>query len=239
MKHQKLLLILLFIFCFSMANAQQNISIFYKTAGFKHESIPTGIQALKEIAADNGWKVIATDDAEKFVSELSNIDAVIFLSTTGDIFTEDQQEKFTNYIENGGNFFGIHAASDTEYDWPWYGQFIGAYFESHPRTQEATVIVEKPKNHIVAHLPKRWTRTDEWYNFKNINSNIQVLLTLDETSYEGGKNGDFHPHAWYQEFEGGSKMVYTGGGHTKESYAEPLFREHLKRCIQFLLDKRD
>ena len=103
MKHKKLLLLLLFIFCFSMANAQQNISIFYKTAGFKHESIPTGIQALKEIAADNGWKVIATDDAEKFVSELSNIDAVIFLSTTGDIFTEDQQEKFTNYIENGGN----------------------------------------------------------------------------------------------------------------------------------------
>ncbi|MFC6860601.1 ThuA domain-containing protein [Zunongwangia atlantica] len=234
MKLQKLFFLLL-VFSVTLVNAQEKLSIFYKTAGFKHESIPTGIAALEEIAEENNWTISATDDAEKFVSELSNIDAVIFLSTTGDVFTEDQQEKFRKYIDNGGNFFGIHAASDTEYDWPWYGKFIGAYFESHPHIQEAEVVVEMQDHPTVAHLPKVWKRTDEWYNFKNINPNLQVLLQLNETSYEGGKNGEFHPHAWFQEFEDGGKMIYTGGGHTAASYNEPLFREHLVKCIQFLL----
>ncbi len=235
MKLQKLFFLLIF-FSITLANAQEKVLIFYKTAGFKHESIPTGIKALKEIAKKNKWKAEATNDSEKFVSKLASTDVVVFLNTTGDIFNEPQQKEFQNYIENGGDFFGIHAATDTEYEWPWYGKFIGAYFESHPHVQQAKVMVKNPNHSTVAHLPKVWERKDEWYNFKNINPDIQVLLSLDETSYEGGENGKFHPIAWFQEFKGGGKMIYTGGGHTKESYSEPLFREHLFRCLQYLMD---
>ncbi|WBL25594.1 ThuA domain-containing protein [Zunongwangia sp. HGR-M22] len=235
MKRIHLLFLLLFLGG-SVLYAQQNLLIFYKTEGFKHESIPTGIKALKEIAEENTWVVTATDNAEVFVSELSKIDLVIFLSTTGNVFNESQEKEFRNYIEKGGSFFGIHAATDTEFDWPWYGKFIGAYFESHPHIQQAKINIEKPNHPTVAHLPEHWTRTDEWYNFKNINPEIQVLLTLDESSYEGGKNGYDHPIAWFQKFEGGGKMVYIAGGHTKESYHEAFFREHLERCIKYLLD---
>lgn len=106
---------------------------------------------------------------------------------------------------------------------------------SHPKIQKADVKVENPLHPTVAHLPETWTRTDEWYNFKDINPKINVLLSLDESSYEGGENGENHPIAWYRKLEGGGKSIYTGGGHTDESYSEHAFREHLLQCILFVL----
>jgi len=59
-----------------------------------------------------------------------------------------------------------------------------------------------------------------------------VLLNLDETSYKGGTMGKNHPIAWYQEFNGG-RMFYSAGGHTDESYIEPLFVKHILRGIEY------
>lgn len=138
----------------------------------------------------------------------------------------------------GGGYVGVHAASDTEYEWPWYGQLVGGYFESHPKTQNATLQVKNPNHPSTKHLPQLWTRTDEWYNFKNLNPKVNVLLTIDESSYEGGKNGSHHPMAWFHEFDGG-RAFYTALGHTEASYKDPLFLKHLTGGILYVIgDKR-
>lgn len=215
----------------------KRVLVFSKTRGFRHQSIPDGIVAIKKLGAVNGFEVVATEDSSKFLADtLKKYSAVIFLSTTGNILNDEQQVAFENYIKNGGGYIGVHAAADTEYDWPWYGKLVGAYFKSHPKQQNAKLDVVN-KNHIsTKHLPDVWQRWDEWYNYKNLSTTATVLIKLDEKSYTGGANGDNHPIAWYNNFEGG-RSFYTGLGHTSESYVEENFLKHLLGGIQYAMGK--
>lgn len=222
----------------ALSSDASKMLIFSKTEGYRHASIPDGVDAVSELAADNNIRAHHTEDAGIFTSDsLSNYSVILFLSTTGDILDEQQQEAFETFIQNGGGFVGIHAAADTEYEWPWYGDLVGAYFESHPEIQEARMEVLDKNHPSTSHLPDEWIRTDEWYNYKDINPDINVLINLDESSYNGGKNGDDHPIAWYHEYEGG-RIFYTGGGHTVESYSEPLFMEHVLGGIKYVLGQK-
>lgn len=212
------------------------VLVFSKTAGFRHGSIPAGIAAVEKLGKKHGFAVEKTEDASKFTPEwVKQFDAVIFLNTTGDVFNDEQQKVFEQYIQQGGGYVGIHAASDTEYDWPWYGKLVGAYFSGHPRVQKATIDVVDNTHISTKHLSAKWERTDEWYNFHSPPKNVTVLMKLDESSYEGGTNGDNHPIAWYHEFDGG-RAFYTGGGHTNESFEEPAFLQHLLGGIIWAAD---
>ncbi len=212
----------------------EHVLVFSKTEGFRHDSIPDGIAALKELGAENGFTVDATEDAAVFTPDrLAEYDAVVFLSTTGDVLDEHQQEAFEGYIQEGGAYAGVHAAADTEYEWPWYGGLVGAWFDSHPAIQPATVEVEDHAHPSTAHLGGTWDRVDEWYNYRSSpRENVHVLAALDEGSYAGGNMDGDHPIAWCQEYEGG-RAFYTGGGHTKESYADEAFRAHLLGGIRW------
>ncbi len=218
-----------------------SILVFTKTAGFRHQSIEKGVATLRNLGTENGFEIIHTEEASVFTSDgLQEFDLVIFLSTTRNILDPEQESAFMAYINQGGSFMGIHAASDTEYGWPWYGRLVGAYFNGHPSSpnvREAALDVEDKSHPATAHLEDRWLREDEWYNFKDINPDIQVLLNLDETSYEGGTNGSFHPIAWYHEFEGG-RSFYTGGGHTEASFDEEDFQKHLLGGIEYCLGRK-
>lgn len=213
-----------------------SVLIFSKTAGFRHQSIEDGIKMIKELGAENGFAVTSTEDADIFEQKnLKNIKVVIFNNTTMDVLDDSQQIEFKRFIQAGGGFVGIHAAADTEYDWPWYGGLVGAYFNGHPNNPNVrdAEVERVDSTHIcTSHLPNRWARTDEWYNYKDINPNINILLNLDESTYEGGTNGESHPIAWYHEYDGG-RAFYTGGGHTSESYSDPLFKEHLLGGIKW------
>ncbi|GAB3202236.1 hypothetical protein GCM10027293_27340 [Pontibacter aydingkolensis] len=201
--------------------------VFSKTNGYRHESIPDGVVAIQKLGQEHQVLVTATEDAAYFMADsLKEFKAVVFLSTTRDVLNPVQQTAFEKYIQAGGGFVGIHAATDTEYDWPWYNKLVGAYFESHPQVQQATIEVLDKTHPATTHLPEKWERTDEWYNFRDINPKIKVLAMLDEKSYQGGKNGDQHPIAWYHEYDGG-RAFYTGLGHTTQSYSEPLFLQHI------------
>ncbi|RSM72693.1 PKD domain-containing protein [Actinoplanes sp. ATCC 53533] len=212
-----------------------SVLVFSRTAGFRHDSIPAGIAAIQRLGADNGFTVDATEDGAAFTdANLAKYRAVIWLSTTGDVLDPSQQAAFERYIQAGGGYVGVHAASDTEYSWSWYGKLVGAYFASHPANQQATVKVEDPAHPSTAELPERWSRFDEWYNFQsNPRAAVHVLASLDETSYTAGAGamGHDHPTAWCQDYDGG-RAWYTGGGHTAESYAEPGFLAHLLGGIQ-------
>ncbi|NEB06804.1 ThuA domain-containing protein, partial [Streptomyces sp. SID13726] len=144
-----------------------DVLVFSKTGGFRHGSIPAGIATIQQLGAENNFEVTATEDAGAFTDDnLAQYEAVVWLSTTGDVLNDDQQAAFERYIQNGGGYAGIHAASDTEYDWPWYGGLVGAYFSAHPQNQTATVKVEDHVHESTAHLPSRWERFDEWYDFR-------------------------------------------------------------------------
>ena len=148
-----------------------------------------------------------------------------------------QQTAFEQYIRGGGGYVGIHAAADTEYDWPWYNQLVGAYFLSHPKQQSVDVVVHSQNHPSTSMLPDRWKRFDELYNYKKIVLGIKVLATLDESTYKGGANGVNHPFIWYREFDGG-RSFYTGGGHTDESFVEPLFVQHLLGGIEYAMGRK-
>jgi cytochrome c len=215
------------------ASPRFSILVFSKTTGYRHDSIPDGIAAIQALGAEHGFSVDASEDAGRFTDAgLAPYRVVVFLSTTGDILDAAQKAAFERYIRSGGGFVGIHSASDTEYGWAWYGRLVGAYFKSHPAIQPAKVLIADPEHASTIGLPQQWRRTDEWYNFRsNPRDTVHVLATVDESTYSGGTMGADHPIAWCQSIEGG-RSWYTAMGHTKESYAEPLFRRHLLGGIE-------
>jgi len=221
------------------AHAQQpRVLVFSKTAGYRHSSIANGIAAIQKLGQENGFAVDATEDAGAFTQKnLRRYSAVVFLNTTGDVLDAAQQDDFERYLQAGGGYVGLHSATDTEYDWPWYGRLAGAYFTSHPnnpnvrkgsyRTLDTTHVSTKG-------FPARFEREDEFYNFKSIDPTIHVLVEIDETSYEGGTNGEHHPMSWYHDFDGG-RAWYTNMGHTEATYTEPQFLQHLLGGLRYAM----
>ncbi|MCD9020607.1 ThuA domain-containing protein [Cohnella silvisoli] len=204
------------------------VLVFSKTAGFRHDSITAGIAAIQSMGAASNFQVTVAEDASLFTTvNLAQYSSVIFLMTTGDVLNAAQQTAFEGYIRSGKGFVGIHSASDTEYTWPWYGSLVGSYFDSHPAVMQANIKVADQAHPSTSTLPKNWTRTDEWYNFKsNPRGAVHVLATLDETTYTGGNMGYDHPIAWCQRYEGG-RSWYTGGGHEASSFSETAFKQHI------------
>ncbi|PUZ27630.1 cytochrome c/hypothetical protein [Chitinophaga costaii] len=219
--------------------APPKVLVFSKTKGFRHDAIPVGKLALIKLGAENNFAVDTTEDASAFTDQnLKQYKAVIFLHTTGDVLDSAQQLAFQRFIEHGGGYVGIHAATDTEYDWPWYGKLAGAYFVNHPAQQEAILHVEDHhRSQATQALPDEWKRKDEWYNFRDIQPDLHVLLTIDEKSYTGGSNGAVHPMAWYHDYDGG-RAFYTELGHTLSSYTDPLYLGHVLGGINYAIGRK-
>ncbi|RYZ50196.1 MAG: ThuA domain-containing protein [Sphingobacteriales bacterium] len=226
------------VFLFSFREKKPHVLIFFKTSGYYHNSIPEGIAAIRQLGEQNGFTCDTTTDSLQFNKRtLKKYAAVIFLNTTGNVLGDEQQKMMEQFIRSGRGYVGVHAATDTEYDWPWYNQLVGAYFKSHPKQQQAIVLPAHAALKGMPSLPAKWSRWDEWYNFKSTHWNkVNVLLTLDEKSIEGADNAGYHPIAWYREFDGG-RSFYTAMGHTKESYADPLFLNHLLAGIKYAIGK--
>ncbi|MEP6681800.1 MAG: ThuA domain-containing protein [Parafilimonas sp.] len=229
--------------CSNKRNGQPKVLVFSLTKGFHHESIPDGIAAIQKLGQENSFDVDTTTNPEMFDdSTLKNYSAVIFLSTTGDVLNYRQEAAFERYIQSGGGFVGVHSATDTEYDWGWYGRLVGGYFYDHPGIHDSFPNVQPGVFNVVdqsfiatKHLPKEWKRIDEFYSYKKFDSaDLHVLITIDENSYHGGKRMGYHPMAWYHEYDGG-RAFYTELGHTKESYTEPDYLKHLLGGIQYAI----
>ncbi|RYD56058.1 MAG: ThuA domain-containing protein [Sphingobacteriales bacterium] len=215
----------------------KRILLVTKTQGFRHESIADGISMFRQIADTPQYVLTHTEMTDSFTKTyLARYQLIILLNTTGNLFTTPQKEALIEFVRAGGSVLGIHAASDAEYDWPWYNQMLGAWFSDHPAIQEADCEVVMPGHVSAGGIPLIWKRTDEWYNFKSLQPDNRVVINLKESTYTGGKHGTDHPISWYREFEGG-RIFYTGMGHTSETYSDPLFRQHIKGAMDWLLDK--
>ncbi|MEO7366916.1 MAG: ThuA domain-containing protein, partial [Gemmatimonadaceae bacterium] len=245
MKRLVALLALLFVVVcvpFSARSQQARVLVFSKTAGFRHSSIPVGIAAIRKLGQENGFSVDATEDADAFTSKnLARYRAIVFLNTTGDVLDAAQQDDVERYIQAGGGYVGIHSATDTEYEWPWYGRLAGARFNGHPNdpnVRKGTFRVLDRIHPSTQGLADRWEREDEFYNFKSIDPTIHVLVDIDEKSYEGGTNGDHHPMSWYHDFDGG-RAFYTNMGHTEATFTEPRFLRHLLGGLRYAMGTRE
>jgi type 1 glutamine amidotransferase len=226
-----------------------SVLVFTKTAAFRHtDCISNGTAAIGQLGGREHFEVDATENANAFTdANLAKYDAVIWLCTTGDVLNDTQQAAFERYIRAGHGYVGIHSASDTEYNWAWYGGLVGAYFRDHPgvagvnqQFQTATVNVEDRKSEATKRLPSPWVREEEWYNFRtNPRDAVHVLLSVDESTYDprgysqpGGSPpmGD-HPVSWCHAYDGG-RAFYTALGHKGEYWNEPLFLEHVLGGIE-------
>ena len=208
------------------------ILVFTRTAGFRHDSIPVGVETLRALAAEAGLQVEHSEDAGLFdAGSLSRFRAVVFLNATGDVLDAAQQRAFEGYVATGGGYLGVHAAADTEYDWPWYGDLVGAWFQGHPPGLQ-TARVRFEGDH--AGLAEDWRISDELYNYRrNPRGDVEVLATVDESDYAGGTMGKDHPIAWCHA-AAGRRAWYTGLGHDEKVYADPTYRAHLLRGLRYV-----
>ncbi|MFJ4680474.1 ThuA domain-containing protein [Kitasatospora sp. NPDC088783] len=205
-----------------------DVLLYTRTTGYRHASLPAATAALRELGRDHGFAVDATEDPAVFTdASLAGRGAVVFLSTSGEVLTPDGRAALRRWVEGGGGFAGVHSAACTEYDWPYYGELLGARFAGHPEVQPATVLVEDRDHPATAHLPARWPWCDEWYDFRDgPRPGVRVLATVDESGYRGGGMGGDHPLVWCRE-SGAGRSFFTALGHREEAYADPLFRRHL------------
>lgn len=211
-------------------SADGRVLVFTRAEGFVHPSIPDGVRSF-------GASVVVTDDPRRFTSRsLRRYDAVVFLSTTGDVLDPPQQRALERYVRRGGGWLGIHAAADAETGWRFYQRsLLCTTFAGHPAIQRGTVVVEDRSHPASRGLPSRWTRTDEWYSFTSSpRADVHVVASLDESSYAPGtlRMGD-HPVAWHRRV-GRGRAFYTALGHTSESYVEPLFRRHVRGALRWV-----
>lgn len=199
----------------------ERVLVFTKTAKFRHDAIPVAVTTLQRLVVDEGMAADHTEDARVFTPEnLARYRVVVFASTTGDVLEDAQQAALEAFVRKGGGFIGVHAAADTEYDWPWYGQLVGAYFQNHPPGLQSTQVQPEKDGKPVG---PRWPITDELYNYRaNPRGQVQVIATVDEREYDGGTMGTDHPIAWCHAFDGG-RSWYSGLGHDAAIYADRHF----------------
>jgi type 1 glutamine amidotransferase len=221
------------------------ILIYTGTTGYRHESIPAGIQAVTAIAKRRGLSVVASEDPAVFSADsLKRYRAIVLLSCTTDPknpasewLVGDRRTALQQFVRRGGGVLAIHAAADSHYYWPWYGKMIGGHFARHPQgTPTGIVSVVAPGDPGVAGLAPIQRRTDEWYYFDDYDPTSKLLITLDPASIgEGDVNPN--PMSWRREVEGG-RVFYTPMGHTTASYSEPYFQRLLANGLDWVLKRR-
>ena len=227
---------------------EQRIMVYTKNGeGYVHKNIAHSVAALKKLGKENGFLVDTSDDPDIFSDDnLKQYAVLVFSNTNNQVFdTEDQKQAFQNYIRMGGGFVGIHCASGSERQWPWYWQMLGGTFYRHAPLQTFKVKVLDDDHPSTNMLPKIWEREDECYYLKQLNPDINVLLTADMTSVIDEKKGEypgdvFHqsfPLAWYHQYDGGWQW-YTSLGHKIEHYQDEVFMSHILGGIQWAMDKQ-
>lgn len=239
-------LLLIFVFSGEAQYRKINVLVFSKTSGYRHNSISTGLKMMSDLAQERKWVLTATENADLFTPEfLKTFDVVVFLNPTQDVLNSQQQKNFEEFMNSGKGFVGIHAATDCEYAWAWYGQLTGAFFRTHPPAQQGTVIMENTDHPAMAPFKgmKTYRTFDEWYSFKeNPRLKVHVLARLDETSLNAAtlkddkwKMGD-HPLIWYQE-TGNLRSFYTVFGHTPEAFEDQKIKEHIGCAVDWAAKK--
>ena len=159
---------------------------------YVHDNIPASVAALKKLGAANNFAVEVSDDPASFTDQnLKRYQALVFDNTNNEIFdNEEQKAAFQRYIRAGGGFVGIHSATGSMRQWPWFWSVVGGKFSRHAKMQKFTVKVKDPKDVSTAHLPATFEWTDEFYYVDHMPSGLHVLLAGDLTNARRPRQGE-------------------------------------------------
>lgn len=254
---------------FAKPNKSRTLLLFSKTNGYRHASIATGKIALAEMGKSTGaFDVTISDDLENFEADrLKEFDAVCFLSTTMNVFLPHPKEfeklsdeekaaatkregllkdNLMAFIKSGKGFVGIHAATDTCYEWKEFGKMINGYFDGHPwgaKTMVSIKVEPGQETHpLVAMFEgKNIEFPEEIYQLKDPYDSkaVHMLLRLDtektDMTLKGIKrtDGDFGI-SWARNWERG-RVFYSSLGHNHEIYWNPKVLRHYLAGIQWAL----
>lgn len=238
MKRHKLITLVIIMAISTSLQAQQfNVLLFTKSNAYHHKSVNVAVTAMEGLAKKHHFSMDWHEDPARInTANLEQYDVIVFLLTNGDILDEEQKKALQAFVQSGKGFVGIHSASDTENRWDWYTRMVGRTFHIHPEVQTAELSVIDRGFPGLEHMPDRFLWTDEWYEFGAEHTDtLNYILSVDESTYDararsrdksGEGMGEFHPIAWYQEFEGG-RAFYTALGHLGASYSDTLFMAHI------------
>ena len=225
----------------------KRLLIFTLCKGYRHASIPYGVEAIKRMGIETGTFIAdASDDSSVFEKDnLEKYDGVLFLSSTGTLFDDARlKQNLLAFVKSGKGIIGIHAATDCFYDWTEYGEMMGGYFDGHPWSANSTVTlkIDDPESPICkAFEGKPFTITDEIYQLKGpySRSRLHVLTSIDTTKTDMTKSGihrtdgDFAV-SWIRNY-GKGRVFYCSMGHRKDIYWNPVMLRHYLDGIQFAL----
>lgn len=231
-----------------------HVLVISQTKGFEHDSVPDAMGTIWKMGHDSKlWDTMLRTDTELITKkdtkdrnrkDLNYFDALVFASTTGELdLTDDQKTDMMSFIkEDGKGFVGIHAALDTNYKWPEYGEMIGGWFDQHPWfTFNAPIVVEDPNFPAVRHFPHEFTKRDEIYQPKDWSRDkVNVLLRLDASKLDYSNNPRIHRQdhdfavAWSKMY-GKGRVFYSTLGHTEESWDDPDIQKMYFEAIKWVL----
>lgn len=225
----------------------QRVLIYTKNGrGYIHDNIATSVKALQEICAAENILTEVSDNPEVFTSQnLKQYTGIIFSNSNNEAFdTDDQRSAFQQFMRQGGGFMGVHSASGSERNWPWYWALLGGKFVRHSPFQSFDVVTIDSSHSSLKGIPRRWTVEDECYYTNELNPDLNILLAADlrtvednqKTEYPGEIFGHYFPLSWCHQFEGG-RAWYTALGHDKSMYQDPAFRRHLRGGILWILNQ--
>jgi type 1 glutamine amidotransferase len=212
--------------------------------GYVHENIAASVAAWQTVCSELGYNMVSTDDPAYFTEgNLKDVQCIIFSNTNNEAFTEESQKSvFVDYIHRGGGFVGVHSASGSEREWPWFWAMQGGKFVRHPKLQQFTIKVIDQSHPATSFLGETWSWEDECYYTNQLNPDIHVLLAADLTTVEDDKKdeypgttfGNYFPLSWCHTFEGG-RQFYTALGHKPSYYKDEKFLKHLRGGLQWVL----
>jgi hypothetical protein len=231
----------------------KHVLVIGQTKGWEHDSVSATMAAIYNMGKECGlWdttmrtdtELLTKKDLKDHAKNLNYFDVLVFASTTGELEMDaSQKQDMLSFIrDDGKGFVGIHAALDTNYTWPEYGETIGGWFDEHPwMTFNAPIVNEDPNFPAVRHLPGAFVKYDEIYQPKAWSRDkVNVLLSLDPAKLNYDNNPRIHradhdfPVAWSKLY-GKGRVFYSTLGHTEESWDDPDVRTMYFEAIKWAL----
>jgi type 1 glutamine amidotransferase len=243
----------LFVLTFAAdgADAQRKVLVYTRNytpdgKGYVHDNIAASVAAIQKMGAEKGFGVDVSDDPASFTdANLRQYAALVFSNSNNEAFAnEAQKDAFKRYIQAGGGFVGIHSASGSQRDWPYFWSVLGGKFLVHPKMQKFTVRVVDSSKVATQDIPAEFEWTDEFYFIDHLNPGMHPVLVADRTKLQflDVMKGDVSalpnptPLAWWQTFDGGREF-YIALGHNKTDYDNPTLYRLIENGILWAMTR--
>ena len=231
------------------ASQSRRILVFWRCEGFFHgEGIAGGNHALTEMGRKTGaYTADFSNDYSVFdPANLAKYDALVFNNTTQLKLPDAAKQALLEFVRKGKGLVGIHAATDSFYDWPEGASMLGGLFDGHPWGAGGTWAFKlgEPSHPLNrAWGGKGFKLQDEIYQFKSpytrTDRRVLVSLDLSDPVTGGVEKGvkrtdrDFAV-AWIKK-EGQGRVFYCSLGHAANVFQDANVLRFYLDGIQFAL----